>query len=236
MTSPPPVDAPVNLRDVHGLRTTDGRTVRTGVLYRSEMPRPAAARPTEVPHWPPTTVIDLRLPPERRTRHPLDGPGTVVHTAMIGIPAVAPDTSEPTDPDLTWIYQHLLPSVGDEIARIVRIVANAPGPVLVHCTVGKDRTGLVVSLLLRAVGVRREDVLADYLRTGDDLPRLWTALNAAGVGTPHNPAMAGVDRAALVAVLDEVEAAPGGIVGWLNARDVTEGDLQRLADRLLDPA
>lgn len=234
MTSTP-LDAPVNLRDVHGLRTADGRAVRAGVLYRSEMPRPTAAAPAEVPQWPPTTVIDLRLPFERTRRHPLDVPGTVVHTAVIGIPAVTPGMSQPTDPDLTWVYRHLLPSVGDEIARIVRIVADAPGPTLVHCTVGKDRTGIVVSLLLRAVGVQREEVLADYLRTGDDLDRLWAALNAAGVGSPLNPAMAGVDREALAVVLDEVEAGSGGTAGWLSAHGVTEADLSRLADRLLEP-
>ncbi|MFC4949672.1 tyrosine-protein phosphatase [Pseudonocardia sp. GCM10023141] len=229
MTSAPP---PANLRDVGGLRSDDGRTVRSGVLYRSELPH-YAGQPDLLPVWPPAAVIDLRLPFERHSRHPLAGADTVVHTAIVGIPAAAPGTSRATDPDLTWILLHLLPSVGDEIARIVRIVADAPGPVLVHCTVGKDRTGIVVALLLRAAGVRHDDVLADYLRTGDDLPRLWNTLRTAGVGPPHNPGMAGVQREAIEAVLAEVEGAPGGLAGWLASRGVSTADLRRLTDRLV---
>src|SRR3546814_2414447 len=52
------------------------------------------------------------------------------------------------------------------IRPLFEAVADGQLPLLVHCTAGKDRTGLVVAVLLLALGVSREDVLADYGRSG----------------------------------------------------------------------
>ena len=232
-TTPLPTDAPANLRDVRGLRTHDGRIVRRGALYRSEALRPAAAREADVPVWPPAVVIDLRAPEERTGPHPLDDGTTAVHSIPLGrslAPALAERT---TQPDLARAYRLLAEDAAQEIARIVGLVAEAGGPVLVHCTAGKDRTGIVVAVLLRAVGVTRADVRADYLRTEANLPRLWAALHAAGVPTPRNRALLGVQATALDAVLDELEAQPGGVPGWLLARGVPQRHLDLLAVRLL---
>ena len=135
-------DAPANLRDVRGLRTDDGRIVRRGVLYRSEVPRSTAADGTDVAVWPPTTVIDLRSPAEYAGPHPFDVAGTTVHSVPLGAslaPALA--TEQTAEFDLAWAYRHLALDAAGEIARIVGIVAAVPGPVMVHCTAGKDRTG-----------------------------------------------------------------------------------------------
>ena len=104
---------------------------------------------------------------------------------------------------------------------------------LVHCTAGKDRTGIVVAALLRAVGVTRADVLADYLRTEANLTRLWAELHAAGVPDPHNPALIGVQAGALEAVLDEWDGHPDGVRGWLSTHGVPAEHLDLLDGRLL---
>ncbi|MFJ5230430.1 tyrosine-protein phosphatase [Kitasatospora sp. NPDC088391] len=53
-------------------------------------------------------------------------------------------------------------------ATVLRLIAEADGaPVLFHCTAGKDRTGWTAALLLTALGVDRESVLADYLLTNE---------------------------------------------------------------------
>ncbi len=204
------------------------------MLYRSEVPRSRRADGTDVAVWPPTTVIDLRSPAEHSGPHALAHPGTTVYSVPMGAslaPALAAGST--ADNDLAWAYRHLVRDAADQIARIVELVASASGPVLVHCTAGKDRTGIVVAVLLRAVGVRRDDVLTDYLRTEANLPRLWAALHAAGVPEPRNRALLGVQGAALEAVLDEVDGAPGGVVGWLAAHGVTADHIERLSTRLL---
>ena len=228
----------MNLRDLRGLRTADGRIVRRGALYRSEVPRSAPAAGTAVAVWPPAVVIDLRAPVERRGRHALDAPGTLVHSVPMGtdLAPVSTAVRTPHDAaggDLTPAYRHLAQDAAARIARIAVLVAEAPGPVLVHCTAGKDRTGIVVAVLLRAVGVRRAEVMADYLRTERNLPRLWAALHAAGIPSPRDRALRTVQASALDAVLDELDDAAGGATGWLAAHGVDEATLARLATRLL---
>lgn len=238
MTTSPalaPTTAPANLRDVRGLRTDHGAIVRRAVLYRSEVPLVGPARGTDVAIWPPATVIDLRSPAEFLGPHPLAGVAAV-HQVPLGTalaPALA--AAQTDDPDLTSAYRHLARDAAAEIAGIIGLVATAPGPILVHCTAGKDRTGIVVGALLGAVGVRRDDILADYLRTEPNLPRLWAALRAAGVPEPHNRALLGVQRAALAAVLDEIDSAPGGAAGWVTGHGTDPAHLERLSRRLLSP-
>jgi protein-tyrosine phosphatase len=239
-----PTHAPANLRDVRGLRTDDGRIVRRGVLYRSELPTAASAGgmdnpagPTiaDVAIWPPATVLDLRSPPEYLGRHPLAAVA-VVHSIPLGASLAPAMAAAQTDElDLSAAYRHLVHDAAGRIADIAGLVATAPGPVLVHCTAGKDRTGIVVAVLLRAIGVRRADVLADYLRTEPNLPRLWAALRAAGVPEPHNRALLGVQAGALEAVLEDVEGTPGGAGGWLAAHGVGAQRLELLRERLLSP-
>jgi rhodanese-related sulfurtransferase len=228
--------APTNLRDLRGLRTADGRLVRRGVLYRSEAPHPDWADGAEVPVWPPATVVDLRSPEECAAPHPF-AEIAAVHPIPLGAslaPALA--ARRLADLDLASVYRHLVTDAADAIGRIVRIVANGPFPVLVHCTAGKDRTGIVIAVLLRAAGVRRDDVVADYLRTSANLPRLWSALRAAGVHLPRRGALLEVHADALHGVLDEIEATPGGVAGWLDAHGVVRTEVDRLAARLLCPA
>ncbi|MDN5931420.1 MAG: tyrosine-protein phosphatase [Pseudonocardia sp.] len=227
---------PANLRDVRGLRTDDGRIVRRGVLYRSEVPLSGRADGTDVPVWPPADVIDLRAPGEHPGPHALAAPGTTVHAVPMGA-SLAPTLAAAQTPatDLSDAYRLLARDAAGAIAGIAGIVAGSPGPVLVHCTAGKDRTGIVVAVLLRAVGVRRADVVADYLRTEANLPRLWTLLRSAGIREPRNRALMGVHAAALDAVLDDVDAAEGGAAGWLAAHGVDDPTLDRLAQRLLSP-
>ena len=238
MTTSPRTDhphaPPANLRDLRGLRTEDGRIVRRGVLYRSEVPLVGPTRGPDVAVWPPATVIDLRMPEEFLGPHPLAGVAAV-HSVPLGA-GLAPAMADARTgrADLGRAYRQLVREATAEIAASSRWWPPRPGPILVHCTAGKDRTGIVVAVLLRAIGVRRTDVLADYLRTEPNLPRLWAALRAAGVPEPEHRALLGVHRGALEAVLDEIEAADRrrGRVARL-AHGASESNLHGLRRRLL---
>ncbi|MGP0225125.1 tyrosine-protein phosphatase [Paenarthrobacter sp. NCHU4564] len=70
---------------------------------------------------------------------------------------------------LEGVYAMLLTNRGTELARAVAALADAPGPVLIHCTAGKDRTGLVVALALSAGGWSREAIVADYVRSASEV-------------------------------------------------------------------
>lgn len=106
-----------------------------------------------------TRIVDLRETGERRTpAHPVP----VVTVPLYNLPDGPPATGT-----LEAIYDFLLHERGTELTRAVAAIATAPGPVLVHCTAGKDRTGLVIALALLAAGRSDADVVADYaLSTG----------------------------------------------------------------------
>ena len=73
-----------------------------------------------------------------------------------------------------------LPSAKQSYRRLFRDLANpqmAPG--VFHCTTGKDRTGWAAAALLTLLGVPKETVMADYLRTNEyTLPQFQHAIDA----------------------------------------------------------
>jgi hypothetical protein len=153
-----------------------------------------------------------------------------------------PEVDDDTDP-LVRGYLGYLHDRGENVVEAVRrLAAQDAGPALVHCAAGKDRTGVLVALVLDAVGVERDAVVADYALSAGQVEamfRRWTT--AAGVPmpedlTPHLP------RAEVIAqVLAHLDAefgaggiggAAGGAEGWLLANGLDEASLQRLRERL----
>ena len=67
------------------------------------------------------------------------------------------------------VYESLLRERGAALAAAVGLIADAEGAAVVHCTAGKDRTGLVVALARRAAGASVEQVVADYERSAPDV-------------------------------------------------------------------
>ena len=123
--------------------------------------------------------------------------------------------------------------------RAVRTLAAVDaGPALVHCAAGKDRTGVLVALVLDAIGVQRSAVIADYVLSAqkvESMFRRWTAASGNPMPadlTPHLP------RAEVIAaVLSRLDAEHGtgeggGAVGWLRANGLDDDVLRDLRARL----
>jgi protein-tyrosine phosphatase len=218
-----------NFRDVGGLTTAAGRAVRTGVLLRSEAPQPGDALPVR-----PATVVDLRHERElqRVGTHPLAASAEVHHVPLSVKLAPERLAAVPTERELAVGYETVARESGDALARIVGILAHAPAPILVHCAAGKDRTGIVVGMTLTLAGVPREQVLADYRRTNDNITALLARLEAAGAQLPPGSQhLLAVDPDALVAGLDALESGPG-LRARLVSHGATESDLDAVAARL----
>lgn len=99
-------------------------------------------------------VVDLREEGER---------GSAGHGVPVAsVPLYRLPDGPPLTGSLEQVYDFLLRERGNELAEAVASIATAPGAVLVHCTAGKDRTGLVVALALLAAGHSEADVVADY--------------------------------------------------------------------------
>src|SRR4029077_7038622 len=96
--------------------------------------------------------------------------------------AVAADAG--TDPEIIIAngYVELLDAGAMAFATALeRIVAPGGTPALVHCAAGKDRTGVLVALLLDAAGVDRDVIVADYAATQDRMVAIIERLRPAAV-------------------------------------------------------
>lgn len=178
-----------NLRDLGGLTTFDGRSLGTGRLYRGEVITAEASpfHSTWDPELSPKyealglqTIIDLRSEHECvrvSSSWPVATKAGVVHVP-IAEGAEGTDThlvkallsgrqTRFDEVDLAEFYIGMLERRAREFAAAVHELAR-PGalPALVHCAAGKDRTGMLIALVLEVLGVPRETVVADYALTG----------------------------------------------------------------------
>ena len=161
-----------NVRDLGGLPTplSPSGTTRPGRVARG--PRRELLTATgrqEAVAWGLRTVIDLRNPDERGPR---TGDPEAAGAPWTGVTVVHAPTEDPThagfmetcgpilDSPAYWSHNaRLLP---DLVRTTLLAVANAQPGVLIHCSAGRDRTGLVSTLLLAHAGVAPEDVAEDW--------------------------------------------------------------------------
>ena len=117
------------------------------------------------------TVIDLRNPAERKRRptDPVVGENALARFAVVHSPTENPD--DPSYHDLFHpyvnhpsLYTDIMRLFPQQVAAVFKELAAAQGAVVIHCSAGRDRTGLVATLLLALLGqserVAREDELA----------------------------------------------------------------------------
>jgi len=233
-----------NLRDLGGT-SADGAIIRPGVLLRSAVPLDDDEPPPTVA-WPPRRVLDLRSENESGPSHPLTAFGAAVRQISL-LEALRPDGPQAADPQtveqmrhggLRALYLGMLQMAAGELVQVATAVADADGgPTLVHCTAGKDRTGVAVALMLRAVGVPREAVVADYLRTGEAMPAVVRRLGRLSGFDPARQlprAYLALPPDAIGAVLDVWDAHEGGTEGWLAEAGADPDLVPRLRTRLLD--
>jgi protein tyrosine/serine phosphatase len=125
------------------------------------------------------------------------------------------------------------------VLTALRLIAASNGAVLVHCAAGKDRTGVVVALALSAVGVPRDEVVADYVASAERIEAILGRLSASPTYAADS-AITDVDRhrpraATIEGFLDELDAEEGGAAGWPEAHGWTEADQSALRARLVQP-
>jgi protein-tyrosine phosphatase len=169
--------AKLNFRDVGGLQTEQGSLVRCGVIFRSE--GPASFEPvhrSELAELGIRLVCDLRAESER-LRVPNDWAGTA---RLLNLDINADLRANPSEL-LTTLgedrsvealkranvrnYAAMPAALRPWLRNLIEAIVDGDTPVLIHCTAGKDRTGVLVALLLLALGVPEEVVIADYLRS-----------------------------------------------------------------------
>ena len=107
-----------------------------------------------------------------------------------------------------------MPSAKKEFRKLFLGLADREQlPALFHCTTGKDRTGWAAAALLTLLGVPKETVMEDYLRSNDYIiPKYQKVIDAfveAGGDASIPPAILGVKKEYLEAAFDEMETKHG---------------------------
>jgi protein-tyrosine phosphatase len=241
-TTPPAANPALPVDGTYNFRTTGGyaageRTVRDGKLFRSDaLHRLTEAGRACMAELGIATVIDLRDPSELASSpSAVDGLGLTVEHHPIFSAGKVPNGEALTS--LAAVYRTIVEKYADRLAGAVRLIADSgEHGVLVHCTAGKDRTGLVIATALLAVGVDREQVLADYATSGPNLSGPWVDAmlvvfeeRAAGALTDEARELVVASPAPVLAeALDLIDATYGSAAGLLAAHGFGEEDLARL--------
>jgi len=234
-----------NVRDLGGLPTRDGYTTAWRAIVRSDiLARLTRGGQTALLDYGIRTIIDLREPDQVNAEPSIfmaqgDNPALPLYRNL------PMETREPAvsaligaAKDRATVYQIVLEHYPGLIAEIIRAIATArEGGILIHCHAGKDRTGMVVALLLGLVGVPHDVIAADYAESQVCLWPLWEEI-VAKVGS-EDKADFWLKPTATAAIMDSLlvhlDHRYGGVAAYLRAIGLTEAELCQVRGRLLEP-
>jgi protein-tyrosine phosphatase len=230
------IEGVTNVRDVGGMPAEGGR-IRAGVLLRSGQLSGATRAGAERLAGLVRHIVDLRDGEEVAAEPTeIEGPETTHLPLFLG----SVRSFFENDTSLDDLYVHLLEESGDRIVEALRVIAGGQ-PTLVHCTVGKDRTGVTVALALAAVGADREAIVADYALTESQLPPERSQRIAAYLRSQHPEAVHAVALATqspapvMRALLERVDRRWGSAADYLRSNGMTEAELTALREALVEP-
>lgn len=249
-----------NFRDVGGLPTVDGRLVRQGRLFRSG--HLAHATDTDAAFLASLglhTIFDFRNAADQR----LEGPDV----ELPGVRNVNIPLSDPADGAEFWrmvregdleqlksiladgkaaarmsgSYRKMIKERTAEHSRVLHSLAEDSVPALMHCAAGKDRAGLAIVVALLAVGVERDAIEADYLKSNDPHRRYKVRRSdssPAGMSPEVMELLSPLFDARaeyLGAAFETIEETWGGTERYLSeGLKISPETRERLRDRLLD--
>ncbi|MFG2697740.1 tyrosine-protein phosphatase [Kitasatospora sp. NPDC051984] len=216
----------LDIPDVLNLRDAGAGVYRPGLLYRSaslnRLTDEGAARLAELGI---RTVVDLRSAAELEIwpDRPIGEDVQYLHLPLLPDPATT---------DLAWpedqaaLYPFMAETGGVAVAAAVRALATG-GPVLVHCAVGKDRTGLTIAVLQTLAGLPEGAVIADFLRSNvglglDNGPVPY--LDTAGAERLSRP----IEAAHLTAALARAQELHGTLENYVLNHGASDADLAAL--------
>lgn len=260
-----PLAGATNFRDFGGYAARDNSRLKSGVLYRSD--RLSALTPEDYALLSPLNfrrVFDLRRVSEAEAAPTVwlssAGPAIVsmpLFTDEAGpttIVRIMNDAAARNDPNVSRarmrdLYRNLVqaPSAQSAYRAIFAMLAEAEHyPIVVHCSAGKDRTGIVCALIHGALGVSRDDIVADYMLTDKYYDgaknlaaiteQMFKVNNIEDWNIEAMKPVLAVEASYIEAALDTISSQYGSASAYLESLGVTEGELQKISDALLERA
>lgn len=249
------LDGLVNARDLGGRTTSDGRQVLPGRVLRTDNLDDLTTESIRqlVEGYRLSDIVDLRTNRERKrsghgrlngfarvhpfTLYPDDDPDASLPPWYTDLSVLDSSVPQSHAEGMAAHYFGYLQHRPDNLLAAMRTVAAAEGAAIVHCAAGKDRTGTTCALILGAVGVERDQIVADYAASDERIPAILARLGeAATVGSPeHDAAVASqaTPPEVMELLLDQIDQHFGNIGNYLDRQGWTSDDQTRLETKLL---
>lgn len=229
-----------NARDAGGYPLADGGRLTRGHLYRSDAL--GALTQNDVAEFAGLgirTVIDLRDLRESDAAPDILDHATVRYERIPVFEDRLFERDLTAFPSLLGLYQIILDEHVPQVIRVLKLLGEVSDrPVLVHCTAGKDRTGLILALTHAIAGLSQQTILEDYgasekiLGTGFEervkalYRQVSVPVEVLGASPRHAP------PAYLQHALEAMRTAAGSVPAFLERHGMSAGEQKRLADNL----
>ncbi len=225
-----------NFRDLGGYPLQNGGATKFGKLYRCGIPRdPSAEDMQKIYGLGVKNIIDLRGDGEARMMPSafLKNPYGITYK-QVSLLEINP-AAEVSALSLSDVYLHSVEEYKQNYAKVFKLLSQVEEPTVFHCFLGKDRTGIVASMLLKLAGVLMEDITADYQvsRTylepfyqrelENDTGLIWESDDDHLMSKPEN----------IVKLHKYLDETYGGPAGYLSAVGLSKEEIDRAGKLLL---
>ena len=247
-----PMDGAHNTRELGGYKTADGLSVKWGMLFRSDkLSDISKTDQAYLQNLGIKKIIDFRSK-EEKAEDPdiipkgisyIEMPISVDGAMRSKIEAVLKgETNKEVKSFLIDANKEFVSDYVEVYENFLRGLIDDEGPILFHCTAGKDRAGFAAAITLIALGVSKEDVIKDYMKTNQfTKKRIEEIIKQIELMTLYQTdaeilrPLLGVEREYIETAFHTAEEEYGSLENFIkNGLNMSDEDIKKLRNKFLE--